>query len=96
MNAGYYNFADEPGTQRKPNGHAGGDQPIDWPEPIDILADPQLTGLASVDATCLPALDPHSSPSPRAPGLQVDPCHIAALTIGAMLGGPVRRLACAA
>ena len=25
-----------------------------WPEPVDILADPELTGIAAVDETCLP------------------------------------------
>ena len=50
MNA--FTFRDEPLTEARPYGHGKGSQPIEWPEPIDILADPQLTGLASVDATC--------------------------------------------
>ena len=53
-----YNFDDEPEPKARPNGHARASQPIEWPEPIDILADPQLTGLATVDATCLPRVDP--------------------------------------
>jgi hypothetical protein len=82
MNADPWRFEGEPGVRRKPNGHAGVDQPLDWPEPIDILADPQLTGLASVDATCLPASILNLAIAEGA-RLQVDPCHIAALTIGA-------------
>src|SRR5689334_12500393 len=52
MNA--FTFRDEPLTEARPYGHGRGSQPIEWPEPIDILADPQLTRVASVDATCLP------------------------------------------
>lgn len=80
MNA--YTFRDEPPTEPRPYRHERGSQPIEWPEPIDILADPQLTGLASVDATCLPQsiLALATAEGAR---LQVDPCHIAALTIGA-------------
>lgn len=65
----------------RPNGHAHISQPIEWPEPIDILADPQLTGVASVDASCLPPsiLDLAIAEGAR---LQVDPSHIAALIIG--------------
>ena len=57
-------------------------QPDQWPEPIDILADPVLTGVATVDETCLPKsiLDLAKAEGLR---LQVDPCHIAALAIGA-------------
>lgn len=79
MNA--YSFADEPETEARPNGHARESQANEWPEPIDILADPQLTGLATVDETCLPAsiLALAVAEGGR---LQVDPCHIAALTIG--------------
>jgi hypothetical protein len=77
-----FKFHDEPETEARPNGHARASQPIEWPEPIDILADPQLTGLATVDATCLPRsiLALATAEGAR---LQVDPCHIAALTIGA-------------
>ena len=80
MNA--YNFANEPETRGTPERSRRDKQPIDWPEPIDILADPQLTGLATVDATCLPRsiLALATAEGAR---LQVDPCHIAALTIGA-------------
>jgi hypothetical protein len=82
MDAGFYDFKDEPRAEARPNGHARDDKPIEWPEPIDILADPQLTGLATVDETCLPE---SILALARAEGarLQVDPCHIAALTIGA-------------
>ena len=55
---------------------------IAWPEPVDILADPQLTGLATVDDTCLPASILKLAVAEGA-RLQVDPVHIAALTIGA-------------
>jgi Protein of unknown function (DUF3987) len=80
MNA--YNFADEPETEARPNGHARASQPIEWPEPIDILADPQLTGLATVDGTCLPQSMLALAVAEGA-RLQVDPSHVAALTIGA-------------
>ena len=80
MNA--WTFADEPGTTSRPNGHARDDKPIEWPEPIDILADPQLTGLATVDETCLPNSILALAVAEGA-RLQVDPCHLAALTIGA-------------
>ncbi len=53
-----------------------------WPEPIDILADPELTGIGDRRRDCLPE---SILALARAEGarLQVDPCHIAALTIGA-------------
>ena len=56
-------------------------KPSGWPEPIDILADPKLTGVATVDADCLP---PSMLALAVAEGsrLQVDPSDIAALTIG--------------
>ena len=79
MNA--YRFDDEPPTEARPPGSARDKQPIEWPEPIDILADPQLTGVASIDGTCLPRsiLALATAEGAR---LQVDACHIAALTIG--------------
>ena len=76
-----WTFADEPKTKSRPNGHARDSHSIEWPEPIDILADPKLTGVATVDETCLPKsiLALAQAEGGR---LQVDPCHIAALTIG--------------
>ena len=82
MDAGFYDFKDEPRAEARPNGHARDDKPIEWPEPIDILADPQLTGLATVDETSLPKSILKLAVAEGA-RLQVDPCHIAALTIGA-------------
>jgi hypothetical protein len=52
-----------------------------WPDPIDILADPHLTGLASVDETCLPG-SVHALADAEARRLQVDASGLAALTIG--------------
>ena len=82
MDAGFYSFDSEPEAEPRPNGHARSQQEIEWPEPIDILADPQLTGLATVDATCLPTSILALAEAEGA-RLQVDPCHIAALAIGA-------------
>jgi hypothetical protein len=66
----------KPNGAGKANGHAA------WPEPIDILADQGLTGVAQVDETCLPPciLDLAQAEGAR---LQVDPCGIASLGIGA-------------
>ena len=72
MDAGFYNFEERARNAARPNGHAGGEQPSDWPEPIDILADPQLTGLASVDATAYRHRS-SISPSPKAPGCRSIP-----------------------
>ena len=35
-----FTFHDEPPTEARPNGHSSGSEPTEWPEPIDILADP--------------------------------------------------------
>lgn len=82
MDAGFYDFQDEPERAPRPNGHATAGEPMTWPEPIDILADPILTGLATVDASCLPA-SVLSLATAEGSRLQVDPCHISALVIGA-------------
>ena len=60
------------------NGEA---KPEGWADPIDILGDPALAGIGSIDADCLPKsiLDHARAEAAR---LQVDPCHIAALDIG--------------
>jgi hypothetical protein len=63
---------------KKPDGHDQGD---DWPDPIDILADPRLTGVATVDESCLPK-SVFALASAEARRLQVDPSGLAALTIG--------------
>lgn len=81
MDAGYFDFKDEP--ERRAKSGAKAEKAEEWGEPVDILADPKLTGLASVDADCLPAsILAHA----RAEGarLQVDPAHIAALDIGVL------------
>ena len=80
MNA-KWGFNNEPETEVRPNGHNRQDPPEEWPEPVDILADPQLTGVASVDASCLPNSMLAFAVAEGA-RLQVDPCHIAALCIG--------------
>jgi hypothetical protein len=54
----------------------------DWPDPIDILADPTLTGVATVDESCLPR-SMFALSAAEARRLQVDPSGIAALTVGA-------------
>jgi hypothetical protein len=56
-----------------------------WPEPIDILADGRLTGLVSVDETCLPRSILAFAVAEGA-RLQVDPCGIAAHAIGTASG----------
>jgi hypothetical protein len=71
-----WSFPNEPGTEPRP------DEQEPWEEPIDILADPKLTGVADVDETCLPT-SIFAFASAEAQRLQVSPAALAALAIGA-------------
>lgn len=62
-----------------------GAQPAAWQEPIDILARPTVTGLATIDETCLPGTLCNLALT-EGERLGVDPVGIAAAAIGVCSG----------